>query len=72
MTQRSGWQCPYCKVFYDAGTYPDHWGCDMRGNIFEFECSCNATFEVDVDWEPDFCVRKSSLVPPKESAASDD
>lgn len=59
-------ECPHCKKEHDINDYPDHLT-DMRGNNFEFECSCGATFECGVDWEPDvFAIERTLKLPQKE------
>lgn len=52
----SGWACPYCSAEHAAGSNPDHWNDGCR--VFEFECDCGKSFQVEVDWEPLFYVSK--------------
>lgn len=53
------WTCPNCNGDFDSGRYPDHW---REGRQFNFECDhCGATFDVDVDWSPQFYVRSDSV-----------
>lgn len=53
--------CPNCKAEIDMGDYPDNVAND-GGSHFDMECEgCDASFRVDVDFEPVFYVRKDTL-----------
>lgn len=57
----NGFDCPNCKAEIDMSDYPDHIA-NAGGGHFTMECeTCDASFRVDVDYEPTFFVRKDTL-----------
>ena len=54
--------CPNCNKEYDSGNYPDHWRDIPQGGTFDFYCAvCDVTFDVEVDWVPEFYVKLDSV-----------
>ena len=57
-------ECPVCRKTTDLSDEPDYLRQLPPNNRFTYECDCGASFDVDIDWEPDFYVHKSTLKVP--------
>lgn len=54
-------RCPHCLAEINFEDYPDHW--NNGSSTFSFECECGAEFEVDVDHDVAFRVKKDFHIP---------